>query len=126
MAEPSTTTFTITVAAAAVLGPLLGPYALVAFSAAAGSLLALSRKATLTRPDGLRFIVVGMLISLVLTASVVWLIEKYTPIPSHISLMPVAFFLALGRCHLLTLMDKGADALGGLIERVLGKKGSTP
>ena len=125
MTEPSNITFTLTVAAAAALGPLLGPFSLVAFSAAAGSLLALSRTSTQSRLEGLRFVLIGMLISLVLTASVVWLVNYHTSIPGHVSLMPVAFFLALGRSHLLALMDKLAGALGGLIDRVIGKKGGT-
>ena len=125
MTEPSTTTFIITGAAAAALGPVLGPYALIAFSAAVGSLLALSRMATQTRLEGLRFVIIGMLISLVLTASVVWLVGHYTVIPGNVALMPIAFLLGAGRCHILTLMDKGAAIFNGLMDRVIGKKGGT-
>lgn len=122
MAEPSTTSFLITGVAAAALGPVFGPYAMIAFSAAVGSLLALSRRPTQSRLEGAQFILVGMLISLVLTAPAVWLVEQYTKIPGSVALMPMSFLLAAGRGHLLTLMDKGAEVLGGLLDRVMNRK----
>lgn len=112
MSEPATPAIIIlTGTAAAALGPVLGPYVLIAFAAAVGGLLTMSRTPMPDNWAGARFVLVGMLISLVLTSPAVWLLEYYTAIPGSVALMPMSFLIAAGRNHLLTLMDKGVEVL---------------
>jgi apolipoprotein N-acyltransferase len=121
MTDPGiTATFIITGVATAALGPVLGPYALIVFAAAVGGLLALTRIKTATRMEGFWFILVGIFLALVFTAPAVWLLESQTHIPGSIALMPMAFVIAAGRNHILTLMDRGVSFLTSLFPKKEG------
>lgn len=125
MAEPSTSAFVVTGAIAVILGPVLGPFALLLFGAFAGSLLALSKVPTMTRWQGVQFIVVGMVIALALTGVAVWMVEKYTPLPGNLAMMPLAFALSAGRDFLLKLIERGVNALGTFFDALAQRKGAS-
>ena len=105
MNEPTYSAFAITGAVAALLGPVLGPLALLLFASVMGGLLAMGRVSTMTRWEGVRFVAVGVGISLVLTGFAVWAVETYTTIPGNIALMPLAFGIAAARTSILELID---------------------
>lgn len=117
MHEPTTMTFVAAGASAAVLGPIFGPYALIAFGAVVGSLLAMSRTPTATRWDGVKFVAIGVLVALTITGACVWVVEKYTSIPGNVALLPLAFVIGAARNSLLILIDKAFDALAALLNR---------
>lgn len=115
--------FVVTGAIAAVLGPVLGPLVLILFAAVMGGLLAMSRTTTATRWDGVKFLAVGVGISLVLTGAAVWAVEKYTPVPGNIALMPVAFVIAAARTSLLGLIETAITAAGSALTMFSNRKG---
>lgn len=123
--EPTTSTFIVTGIVAAVLGPVLGPYALIMFAAVVGSLLAMSKTPQATRLAGLKFIAIGVLVALTITGAVIWAVERYTEIPGNVALMPVAFIIGAARLYLLTFIERCLDAfaagLGFLLNRRAGK-----
>lgn len=123
--EPTTTTFAATGMVAAVLGPVLGPYALIMFAAVVGSLLAMSKTPQATRLAGLKFIAVGVLVALTITGAVIWAVERYTDVPGNVALMPVAFIIGAARLYLLTFIERFLDgiaaAFGLLLNRRAGK-----
>lgn len=123
--EPTTTTFIVTGVVATVLGPVLGPYALIMFAAVVGSLLAMSKTPQATRLAGLKFIAVGVLVALTITGAVIWAVERYTDVPGNVALMPVAFIIGAARLYLLTFIERCLDAcsagLGLLLNRRAGK-----
>lgn len=100
----------------ALLGPILGPYALIAFGAVVGSLLAMSRTPTVSRMDGLKFIAIGVLVALAITGAAVWAVEKYLGIPGNIALLPLSFVIGASRNSILGLMDKAFDALADILK----------
>ncbi len=120
MAEPTTTTFIGVGAASALLGPVLGPYALIVFGAVAGSLLAMGRANTATRLEAVWFVLVGVLLATAITGAVAWALETYLHIPSAIALMPVAAAIGAGRNALLTLIE----AIFAALAAFLGRKGA--
>jgi hypothetical protein len=122
---PTTITFVLTGGAASVaswLWPDLGKYALIFFGAVVGSLLAMSKRPTPTRWDGIKFIAAGVALVMVFNGLAVWALEKYTPIPGSVAMMPVAFVIAVKREALLGLIDKGVEGLGVLLVRVAKRK----
>jgi hypothetical protein len=124
MSEPTTSAFVATGAIAVILGPVFGPFALLLFAAAAGAMLAMSKAPSMTRMEGFRFIVVGVAIALTLTGFAVWLVERYTPIPGNLALMPLAFALSAGRDTLLKLIERGGDALGKFFDALATRSGN--
>ena len=122
MAEPTTTTFIGAGAAATLLGPVLGPYALIVFGAVAGSLLAMGRANTATRLEAAWFVLVGVLLATAITGAVAWALEHYLHIPSAIALMPVAAAIGAGRNALLGLIE----AIFAALAAFLGRKGTGP
>lgn len=119
MAEPNITTFVITGAVAAALGPVLGPISLIAFGAAAGSLLAMSKANTTSKMEAFKFVLVGVLIALAITSGAAWALERFFDIPANVALMPVAAVIGAARSSLLELMQKLLDVLAS-IARVRG------
>ena len=115
MAEPSVPSILITGAIATVLGPVLGPAALIIFGAVAGSLLAMGKASTETRGEAIKFVAVGVFIALAMTSLVAWLLERYFDIPANAALMPVAAVIAAARTALLTLMDKVVDGFTAVL-----------
>lgn len=128
MQEPPAAAFVATGAIAAALGPIVGPFSLIAFGAVAGSMLAMGKADTATRWEGVRFVIAGVLIALAITGTLVWLIQLMWPaIPSHVLLMPVAAVIGAARNKLLDVMnrilDKGGDLLGRFLDVLGPKKG---
>lgn len=121
MNEPTYTAFAITGAVAAFLGPVLGPLVLLLFASVMGGLLAMGRVTTMTRWEGVRFVAVGVGISLVLTGFAVWAVEAYTSIPGNIALMPLAFAIAAARNAILDLIETLVAGAGRFLG---GNKGS--
>lgn len=117
MAEPTTTTFIGVGAAAALLGPVLGPYALIVFGAVAGSLLAMGKVSTATWREGAWFVLVGVLLATAITGAVAWALEAYLHIPSSIALMPVSAAIGAGRNALLSLIESLFSTLAALVSR---------
>lgn len=120
MTEPTVTTFIGAGAAAALLGPVLGPYALIVFGAVAGSLLAMGKVRTATWREGAWFVLVGVLLATAITGAVAWALETYLQIPAPIALMPVSAAIGAGRNALLGLIEGVFAALSALI----GRKGA--
>jgi len=123
MHEPTFSAFAWTGLVATLLGPVVGPLALLLFAAVMGSLLAMSRTTTTTRWEGFKFLAVGVGISLVLTGLAVWAVERYTPIPGNIALMPVAFVIAAARNSLMGLIEMAIAAAGGFLSSFSKPKG---
>lgn len=109
MTEPGPISFSLLAAAVALLGPILGPYALILFAACVGSALALSREPSGTRWAGVKFIAMGALVALLITGPLVLAAQTYLNVPANIALIPVAFALGAARNGLLMLIDKGLD-----------------
>lgn len=105
----------VTGAMTALLGPIIGPYALIVFGAVVGSLLAMSRTPTATRMDGFKFVLIGVLVALVITGAAIWAVEKYMGVPANIALLPLSFLIGASRNSLLALIDKGFDVLAAIL-----------
>lgn len=111
MSEPGPISFSLLAAAVALLGPVLGPYALIVFAAGVGCALVLSVEEMPTRWAGVRFIAIGMAVALLLTGPIVWAVTTYTDVPAHIALIPVAFCLGLARNQLISFITQVLDAI---------------
>jgi hypothetical protein len=121
MAEPTSTTtaFGLTAVSVALLGPLAGPYALIAFAALSGAMWPLSAATTSTKMAGAWLLVRCTLTALVLTAFLSGLLEQFFGIHAVESLAPVAFCIgALGNGWRPVF-----DALGAAITALVGRKG---
>lgn len=120
MAEPTTTGgISLTVIFVALLGPLAGPYALIAFAALAGALWPLSAKTTLTRTEGAWLLLRCTLTAIVLTVAIARIVERLWEIPVNEGLAPVALLIgALGNGWRPVF-----DALGAAVSAALGKLG---
>ena len=99
----------------ALLGPVFGQLVMLLFAAVMGGLLAMGRTSTHTRWEGVRFLAVGVGISLVLTGLAVWLVERYTTVPGNIAMMPVAFIIAASRNSLLGFIERALESLASFI-----------
>jgi hypothetical protein len=93
MAEPSSSTLSITALAIALLGPMAGPYALIVFAALAGALWPLSTMPTVTRAQGASFLVRVVAASVVLTGTAAYWIESTYSVPAAQSFAVVAFLI---------------------------------
>jgi len=103
--------YIITGAAGALAGPVYGPAALMIFGAVIGALLALQGTKTDSNWEAVRFCLIAIGISLALTGAGVWAIEKFTPLPGNIALMPVALFFAAARNMIIGAIQKILDRL---------------
>lgn len=97
---PATTSsagISLTVLSVAVLGPTLGPYALIVFAALAGALWPLSAADTPSKVAGAWFMLRCTLTAVLLTASLASMIEMAWDYSAMEALAPVAFLIgALG------------------------------
>jgi hypothetical protein len=121
MAEPTSTTtaFGLTAVSVALLGPLAGPYALIAFAALSGAMWPLSAATTSTKMAGAWLLLRCTLTALILTAFLSGLLEQLFGIHAVESLAPVAFCIgALGNGWRPVF-----DALGAAITALVGRKG---
>lgn len=93
MPEPTTTTaasVSLTVIFVALLGPLAGPYILIALASMAGSLWPLSAARTEGRAAGAWLLLRCTLTAIVLTSLIASLVERIWAIPISEGLAPVA------------------------------------
>jgi len=123
MAEPSTSAgFSLTVLSIALLGPLAGPYALIAFASLAGAMWPLSASTTETKLSGAWLLLRCTLTAIVLTAFLAGLIERQWGFPVNESLAPVALIIgALGNGW-RPVFDAVGSAAGLLIGRFAGER----
>lgn len=119
MTEPGPFTFSLLAGFIAVLGPTLGPYALIAFAAGVGSLLAMSVEPTPTRLAGVKFVALGALIAWCITGPLVWACTRYLNVPGEIALVPVAFLLGAARSQLLAFIKLVLDGVAAAFSAVL-------
>lgn len=120
MAEPSTSAgVSLTVIFVALLGPMAGPYALIAFAALAGAMWPLSASATATRMDGAWLLLRCTLMAVVLTVFLSSGIERLWAIPANEALAPVALIIgALGNGWRPVF-----ESLGEVINALIGRAG---
>lgn len=120
MAEPSTSAgVSLTVIFVALLGPMAGPYALIAFAALAGAMWPLSASATATRMDGAWLLLRCTLMAIVLTVSLASGIERLWAIPAHEALAPVALLIgALGNGWRPVF-----ESIGAAVRALIGRAG---
>ena len=122
MAEPTTTTsaaFGLTALSVALMGPMAGPYALIAFAALSGAMWPLSAVGTSTKLAGAWLLLRCTLTALVLTAFFASIVERAVGLPSLEALAPVAFAVgALGNGWRPVF-----DALGAALAALLGRLG---
>lgn len=122
MAEPTTTTsaaFGLTAISVALLGPLAGPYALIAFAALSGAMWPLSAATTTTKLAGAWLLLRCTLTALLLTAFLASVLEQLAGLHAVESLAPVAFCIgALGNGWRPVF-----DALGAALTALLGRTG---
>jgi len=120
MAEPTTTGgISLTVIFVAFLGPLAGPYALIAFAALAGALWPLSAHTTATRKEGAWLLLRCTLTAVILTGALATVIGRLVDIPVTEAWAPVALFIgALGNGWRPVF-----DAMGAAIGAFAGKVG---
>ncbi|MGE4243705.1 hypothetical protein [Ramlibacter sp.] len=115
MTEPGPVSFSLLALAVAFLGPVIGPYALLVFAACFGAALALSAQDAGTRMAGIRFVVGGVVLALLLTGPLVYLVHRFTDVPGNIAFVPVAFILGVGRNLVVDFIRKAFDALAAAL-----------
>ena len=120
MAEPTASTaFGLTAISVALLGPMAGPYALIAFAALSGAMWPLSATETTTKLAGAWLLLRCTLTALLLTAFLAGLVERWLGVQPVESLAPVAFAIgALGNGWRPVF-----DAVGAALQALLGRAG---
>lgn len=119
MAEPTATSagISLTMLSVALLGPMAGPYALIAFAALSGALWPLSTAETSSSLTGAWLLIRCTLTAVVLTVFLSRIAERMWGFPVNESLAPVAFLIsALGNGWRPVL-----DAFGLALAALLGK-----
>lgn len=119
MSEPTITTYAVTGAAAAALGPVLGPWALLLFGAVAGSMLALGRAETKGWREALTFVGIGIAVSVCITGAAAWAVERFLDIPSTIAILPISLAIGAGRNAILAMIE----GLFGAVVAIVTKRG---
>lgn len=120
MAEPTASTaFGLTAISVALLGPMAGPYALIAFAALSGAMWPLSATETTTKLAGAWLLLRCTLTALLLTAFLAGLVERWLGVQPVETLAPVAFAIgALGNGWRPVF-----DAVGAALSALLGRAG---
>lgn len=123
MAEPTTTGgISLTVIFVALLGPMAGPYALIAFAALAGALWPLSAQTTATRVEGAWLLLRCTLTSIILTVFLSSLLFRLWEIPVNEALAPVSLLIgALGNGW-RPVFDSIGAAMGAAVGKIGGQK----
>lgn len=96
VAEPTITTagsVSLTVLFVALLGPLAGPYILIALAALAGALWPLSASSASSRAEGAWLLLRCALTALVLTGLIAGIVERVWAVPVNEGLAPVALLI---------------------------------
>lgn len=116
MAEPTSTSgMSLTVLAIAVLGPMLGPYAVIIFAALAGAMWPLYAAETTSRKAGAWLLIRVTTTAVVLTAFLATAIERRYGVSAVESLGPVALLIgALGNGW-----QRIWEAAGGVLRALL-------
>lgn len=124
MAEPTATSsaaFGLTALSVAMLGPMAGPYALIAFAALSGAMWPLSATETTSKLAGAWLLLRCALTALLLTAFLAGLLEQWLGVRTVESLAPVAFAIgALGNGW-RPVFDAVGAALSALVNRTGSK-----
>lgn len=122
MAEPTATSagVSLTVLSVALLGPTLGPYALIAFAALAGALWPLSASNTGTRLSGAWLLLRCTLTAILLTVFLASIIERLWGMPVNESLAPVALMIGAMGNGWRPVFGSLGDSLRALIGRLVG------
>jgi hypothetical protein len=123
MAEPSTSSISITALAIAVLGPMMGPYALIVFAALAGALWPLSTMPTVTRMQGAAFLVRVVALAVVLTGTAAYWIETKYKVPAVESVALVAFCIGAMGNGWRPVLQGLRGALVNLVSRLGEQRG---
>ncbi len=120
MADPTTAAgASLTVLVVAALGPLYGPYALIAGASLAGALWPLSAQPTATRLDGALLLLRCALTALLLTAFIAGLLQRVWAVPVNEALAPIALVIgAMGNGWRPVF-----GALGAAAAAVIGRAG---
>jgi len=120
MAEPSTSAgVSLTFLAVALLGPMAGPYAVIVFSALAGSMWPLSSSQTLSRIAGAGMVLRCTLTAIILTSLLAALLEKAFGVRSLEWFGPVAMTIgALGNGWKPVF-----NAIGSALKTAIGNTG---
>lgn len=121
MAEPTATSagISLTVLSVTLLGPLAGPWALIAFAALAGAMWPLSAAPTENRLSGAWLLLRCTLTAIVLTVFLAGIVERIWGMPVNESLAPVALLIgALGNGWRPVF-----DAIGAAAKVFIGKTG---
>lgn len=101
MPEPNTTAATATggllvATAIAAVGPVLGPYLVIALAAFAGSFVALTMRPPSSTKKGAAVIARGMVVALVATGLLAWGLSSTVPgLKANDWLLPLAFLIGL-------------------------------
>ena len=121
MAEPTSTSgMSLAVLAIAVLGPMVGPYAVIIFAALAGAMWPLSSAETISRASGAWLLIRVTTTAVVLTVFLAAAIERNWGLPALEALAPVALMIgALGNGWRV-VWDALAGAIRTLLERLAG------
>jgi hypothetical protein len=126
MAEPSTSTLSITALAIALLGPMAGPYALIVFAALAGALWPLSTMQTVTRAQGAAFLLRVVMASVMLTGAAAYYIESTYNVPATQSLAVLSFLIGAMGNGWKPVLAGLRNALVSLVNRLGDKQGGGP
>lgn len=124
MTEPTSGAYIVTGAVTALLGPVIGPFALLLFGAACGSLLAMSKVPMASRWAGVRYVAIGVGLSMALTGIAVWVCEALFNLPASVALMPLSLLIAAGREQLMGLVQRIYGAIAAGFEAFASRKGA--
>lgn len=97
MAEPGTSSLSLTALFIALLGPIAGEYSLIVMAALAGALWPLSTMGNTTKILGAFFLLRVVFTAVFLSGGATWVLETHYDIPAHESMAVVSFVIgALG------------------------------
>lgn len=106
MTEPTLPINTSLIAVAvALLGPIAGPYAVIALSALAGALWTLAGEPTPSRIAAGLLLARLVLMAVMLTGGAAWALETHYGWPAHQLLAPMAFGIGMGGNGWIALRD---------------------
>lgn len=121
MSEPisagASSAFILTGAVGAFFGPVYGPVILMLFSALMGAMLALqgTKIEPSTHWESAKFVLLAIGLSMTLTGTGVWVLERFTPLPGSLAIMVVAFFFAAARNLILDAIKRLLDKLVDMV-----------
>jgi hypothetical protein len=97
MAEPNTSSISVTAVLIGLMGPLAGQYSLIVMAALAGALWPLSTMGTTTKRAGAFFLLRVVFTAIFLTGSCAWFLSDQFQVPVYEGMAVVAFAIgALG------------------------------